>query len=116
MHKYFVLYKAPAAEFQKLMRNAGKMSESDRNKGMDEWNKWMKDHKNHIRDMGAPLGKTKVASKKGVKDGMNDIGGYSIVEADSQEEAAEMFAGDHPHYQIPKATIEVMEVMEMPGM
>ena len=38
---------------------------------------------------------------------------YATVEADSHDEAAKLFK-DHPHLQIPQATIEIMEVRSKP--
>ena len=53
----------------------------------------------------------KVASS-GVTDTRNDIGGYSIVEANSYDAAAALFA-DSPHLSMPGATVEVMEIKSM---
>lgn len=39
---------------------------------------------------------------------------YAFAEAESHEAAARMFA-QHPHLQIPNASIEVMEVRPMTG-
>jgi hypothetical protein len=51
----------------------------------------------------------------GITDVNNDIGGYSIVQAESHEAAAALFA-DSPHLTMPGATAEVMEIMPIPGM
>ena len=81
--------------------------------GMMAWNKWMEDHMPLVVD-GAPLGKTKRVSKKGIEDVRNDLGAYTIVEAESAEEAAKMFE-NHPHYMIfPGEYIDVMEVLPIP--
>ncbi len=112
MKKFLVLYKAPIEEFQKLMANTNKEQQK---KGMDEWTKWMQNHKADLADMGAPVGKTKQVMTSGVKDIKNDVGGYSVVQADSHDAAAKIFT-DNPHFSIPGASIEVMEIMEMPGM
>jgi hypothetical protein len=70
-----------------------------------------------IVDGGAPLGKTKRVDQKGVSDARNDIGGYSVVEADSHDAAAKIFGKDHPHLQMmPGTWIEVTEIMPLPGM
>jgi hypothetical protein len=65
-------------------------------------------------DSGGPVGKTKQVAASGATDTKNDIGGYSIVQAESQEAAAALFA-DNPHLTMPRATVEVMEIMPMPG-
>jgi hypothetical protein len=111
MKKYFVLYKAPTEEFQKLTSS---MTPEQQKKGMEEWGKWMGAHKKDLADQGAPVGKTKRVTSDAVNDVKNDIGGYSIVQAESHDAAAKLLQ-DNPHFQIPGATIEVMEIMEMSG-
>ena len=66
--------------------------------------------------MERPLGKTKRVDAKGSTNTKNEIGGYSIVQADSHDAAAKVFGKDHPHLQIPGAWIEIIEVMPMPAM
>ncbi len=79
---------------------------------MEEWTAWMK-AKGGVVDMGAPLGKTKKVTPTEVTDMRNEIGGYSIVEAESHDEAARKMQ-DSPHFKMmPGGWIEVMEVMPM---
>ncbi len=79
MKKFLVLYMANAAEFEKMMQDS---TPEQRQKGMDAWMKWMGDNKASLVDGGAPLGKTKRVDSKGASDTKNDIGGYSIVQAE----------------------------------
>ena len=51
----------------------------------------------------------------GVADVRNEIMLYSVVEAQSHEAAAKLFE-NHPHLQIPHASIEVMEVRSLGAM
>jgi hypothetical protein len=84
-------------------------------KGMAAWNKWMTDHAKQVTDTGGPLGKTKKASKAGITDTKNYVAGYVTVEAESHEAAAKMFE-NHPHFAIfPGDSVEIMEVMPIPG-
>jgi hypothetical protein len=53
---------------------------------------------------------------KGASDTKNGIGGYSIVQAESADEATKLFGKDHPHLQMPGSWVEVIEVMHIPGM
>jgi len=103
---------APSAEFQKMMANT---TPEDAKKGMEDWAKWAKENEKNIVDLGQPLGKTKRVKKDSTSDVKNDVGGYSIIQADSHEEAAKLFEG-HGHFEIPGAWIEVMEIAQMPGM
>lgn len=112
MKKFLAVYYVPAAAL-KQMQNA---SEADRKAGMDAWMKWMTANKKSVVDSGAPLGKTKRISKEGVESMKNEIGAYTIVQADSHDDAAELFDG-HPHIMLlPGGTIEVMEFLDIPGM
>ena len=69
-----------------------------------------------IVDHGAPLGKTRQVTTKGAADIRNNMGGYTIVQADSQEAAATLFE-NHPHFTIfPGEGVDVMECLPIPGM
>lgn len=111
MKRFLVLYRMDVAEMQKMMANT---SEEERNKSMGKWEAWMKKNMTSMADQGGPVGKTKRVATNGITDTRNDIGGYSIVQADSQQAAAALFA-DSPHLTMPGATAEVMEIMQMPG-
>jgi hypothetical protein len=111
MAKFLVLYRMDPAEMQKMMAS---MSAEDRRKSMGEWEVWMKKNMTHFTDPGAPVGKTKQVAAGGATDIKNDIGGYSIIQAESHAAAAAML-GDNPHLRMPGARVEVMEIMPMPG-
>lgn len=84
--------------------------------GMVAWGKWVEDHKAAIVNGGSPLGKTKKVSAEGVTDISNEMGAWIVVQAETHDEAAQMFVG-HPHYSIfPGERIEVMECIEIPKM
>jgi hypothetical protein len=108
-----VLYMANAAEFEKMMKNS---TPEQQKKGMDARMKWMGDHKVSLVDGGAPLGKTKRVDLKGAKDAKNELGGYSIVQAESADAATKIFGKDQPHLQMPGAWIEIIEIIQMRGM
>jgi hypothetical protein len=109
--KFMALYMAPAASIAEMMQG----TEQDMKDGMAAWNDWSEKNRKAIDDMGAPLGKTRTVSASGVKDTKNEVTGFSIVEADSHDAAAKMFAG-HPHLQIKGATIDIMNYVDIPGM
>ena len=109
MKKFLVIYKAPTEEFTKAMKD---MTPADQEASKKEWMEWMGKHKADLADMGAGVGKTKQVSPSGITDIKNDIGGYSVVQAESHEEAAKVFT-DSPHFKRMNGTIEVMEIMTM---
>jgi hypothetical protein len=111
MKKFFVLYMAKAADFQKVMASMGTMTEEQRKASMKEWEQWSKSV--GTVDMGAPLGKTKKVTATDISDFKNEVGGYSIIEASSHDEAAKKMQSN-PHFKmIPGGWIEVMEIMPM---
>lgn len=84
--------------------------------GMSAWNAWAKQHAASIVQEGAPLGKTKRADAKGISDTRNQMSAYTIVKAESHEQAAKMFE-KHPHFTIfPGEAVEIMECLPMPKM
>ena len=113
MTKFLVLYMAAPADFERMMKES---TPEQQQKGMEAWMKWMGEHQASLVDGGAPLGKTKKVDGKGVSDTKNGIGGYSIVQADSADAAAKIFGKDHPHLQMPGAWVEIVEIMQLPGM
>jgi hypothetical protein len=112
MKKFFAVYMAPVSAIEQMMQNT---TPDQRKKSMEEWMMWMKANAAMFVDQGAPLGKTKRVMDGGITDVKNDITGYSIVQAESHEAAAEIFKGS-PHFQIPGAYVEVLEVVAMPEM
>lgn len=109
--KFMALYMAPAASIAELMSGTPEQMQE----GMKAWMGWADANKAAIADMGAPLGKTKTVAAGGAKDGKNEVTGFSVVEADSADAAAKMFAA-HPHLQIKGATIDIMDYVSLPGM
>jgi hypothetical protein len=113
MKKFMVLYMASKAEFEKMMKNS---TPEQQKKGMDAWMKWMNENKTSLVDGGAPLGKTKRVDSNGASNTKNEIGGYSVVQAETHDAATKMFGKEHPHLQVPGAWIEIVEIMPVPGM
>jgi hypothetical protein len=113
MKKFLVLYMAKGGDMEAMMKNS---TPEQRQKGMQAWMKWMGDHKASLVDGGAPLAKSKKVDAKGASDTKNDVCGYSIVQADTADGATKLFGKDHPHLQMPGGWVEVIEVVQIPGM
>jgi hypothetical protein len=109
MKKFLVLYRMDMAAMQKMMESTSK---EEREKGMAEWGMWMKKHAKDFADMGGPTGKNTQVGKSGASEMSNNIGGYSIVQAESKEAVATMMV-DNPHFMMPGAVVDVMEVVPM---
>lgn len=115
MKTYLAVFlgKPEAAEAWKALPEAER---NERGKtGVAAWHKWVTDHKDAIVQMGSPLGKTLRTDKTGVSSTRNELGGWTVVQATSQEEAAKLFL-NHPHFAIfPGDRVEVMECLPIPG-
>jgi len=110
MNKFLVLYKAPASSFEQMMKATPEQQKA----GMEAWVAWGKKAAPSIVDIGAPLGPSLRVTKTGSSPTKNDLGGYSILQAASKEALGETLKG-HPHFMTPEGTIEIVEVMPMPG-
>jgi hypothetical protein len=114
MKKFMVIYMAPQASFEAGMSSA---TPEQQQKGMQAWMDWMAANKASLVDGGAPLAKTKRVDADGTRDIRNEVGGYSIVQAETHDAATALFGKDHPHLaMLPGAWIEVMEIVQIPGM
>ena len=101
------------------MQDWMKMEEGKRKKlqeeGIKKWQDWMQAHSSVLVEHGGPLGKTKKVSAQGISDAKNNMSGYVIVKAESQEAAAKMFE-KHPSFShFPGDSVEIMEVLPVPG-
>jgi hypothetical protein len=80
------------------------------------WHQWVGRNKERIVDNGGPLGKTRRVSKAGVDEVRNNMMAYTVVRAESHEEAAKLFEG-HPHFTMfPGESVEIMECLPIPEM
>nr|HEX4313126.1 YciI family protein [Kofleriaceae bacterium] len=114
MKKFLVLYKASRSGFEQMK----KATPEQQQQGMQMWMDWSKKAMaaKAIADMGGPLGKSARVSKDGVaSDATNDLGGFGVMQAESREALAALMT-DHPHFHAEGATIEIIEVMAIPGM
>ena len=95
------------------------LSEGERHakerEGIAAWKAWVDKHQAAIVTMGGPLGKTKKVTHRGIEDASNNVGAFTVVRADSHEQAAKLFE-KHPHFTIfPGDAIEIMPVLPIPG-
>ena len=111
MKKFLVLYKAPASSFDLMMKSTPEQQKA----GMDAWMAWSKKAAASIVDMGGPLGKSLRVTPGGASPTTNDLGGFSILQGESKEALAATLK-EHPHFMTPDGTIEIVELMPIPGM
>jgi hypothetical protein len=116
MKTFMAVYTGNAANFDQYIQANPDPQQRRKleREGMKAWMKWGEAHERDIVENGGPLGKTKRVTKEGVEDIRNNLAGYTIVRAESQDDAAQMFR-DHPHFTIfPGDGVEIMEVLPIP--
>ena len=114
MTKFMAVYVGSTAGMAKWKAMDEAKRKQSEKAGMEGWIKWGTVHAKAIVDQGAPLGKTKRISRRGIADTKNEMTGYTIVEAETHEAAAKMFE-NHPHFMIfPGDAVEVMECLPIP--
>jgi hypothetical protein len=111
MEKFLAIYFVPPGAVKQMAH----ATDEERRAGMDAWAKWSRDNAGSIVDLGAPLGKTKRVTAAGISDTTNEIGAYTIVQAESHDAAAALFE-NHPHFMLEGASIEIMEFLPVPSM
>lgn len=108
MKKFLVLYRSPVSAREQMAKATPEQAKA----GMDAWMAWAGRVGPAILDMGAPVGDAVVV---GGKDVGGHVGGYGVVQAASEGDAKKLFDG-HPHLMMPGASIELRELLSMPGM
>lgn len=114
MKKFLAIYLGTADALAAWKAMDEETRKAQEKAGMNGWMEWANEHEESIVDQGTPLGKTKRIDADGISDTKNEIGAYTIVEAESHEEAAKLFV-NHPHFMLfPGDSVEVMECLPMP--
>jgi hypothetical protein len=111
MKKFLVLYKASTSAYDQMKKATPEQQKA----GMDAWMAWSKKSAGSIVDMGGPLGKSLRVTKNETSPTTNDLGGYSVLQAESKEALAESLKG-HPHFMMPDGSIEIVELVPLPAM
>jgi hypothetical protein len=111
MKKFIVLYLSPISASQQMASATPEQAKA----GMDAWMSWAKKAGSAVLDLGSPLGGGSSLIKGKVAAGTTQIGGYSILQADSLQAVNALLEG-HPHLSQPGFSIEVLETLALPGM
>ncbi|MEN9920201.1 MAG: hypothetical protein RL538_94 [Candidatus Parcubacteria bacterium] len=84
---------------------------SEQRDEVEKWKKWMDSHSANFLDEGNPVGKNTRIKTGGGMSVPNEVGGYSIITADSMDDAVELLKNS-PHLEFQDSYIEVMEIIE----
>jgi len=108
MKKFMVIYRSSKEAMEKMKD----MTPEEMKKGMMEpWMAWMEKCGDALVDRGAPLGKVQIVTSSGSEQGADDVGTYSILQAESMDDAVKLLDG-HPH--LAWGEISVYEMKPMP--
>ncbi len=110
MKKFIVIYYAPISAMEQM----NDTNPEEMKKGMEPWMEWAKKCGSGLVDMGTPLANGQKIINSGAMPSDKNVVGYSILQAENMEEAAEMLKG-HPHLQwTDGCEIEVHESVPLP--
>ncbi|MEP7054067.1 MAG: hypothetical protein ABI912_02320 [Actinomycetota bacterium] len=111
MTKFMVIYNAGAS--------AGDMMSSatpeEMKAGLDAWMAWSAEAGDALLDFGMPVQARSRITANGATDPATEASGYSMLEAASLDELTALLE-KHPHLKTPDSSIDVLEVLPMPGM
>lgn len=106
MKKFLVLYRSTQSAADRQPPSSPEQGKAI----MDAWIGWAKRTGSALVELGSPLGESTVIQGSGGKDHNR---GYSIVQAESVDDAKKIFDG-HPHFEgAPGASIELVELLPM---
>ncbi|MFC7546797.1 hypothetical protein [Plantactinospora sp. GCM10030261] len=94
MGRFLALFNGVADEADK----AG-LTERQQTEFIQAWGSWAQANEKALVDPGAPLNAKKLVTAQGVEDFTDSLTGFAIVEADSHDEAVQIFS-DHPHLRL----------------
>ena len=108
MKKYLLIYHAPA----EVMAGMATATDEQKAESMKPWFAWKDKLGDQLVDFGAPLmGGQRLLPDGSSKDSTKEVTGYSIIKANSMEDAKTLLSG-HPHLH-GGCDIEVHETIAM---
>lgn len=111
MKQFLVLYKSSVPAAQQIASATPEQMKA----GMDLWTAWAQHAQKAIVDLGMPLGNPKEIAGASVHPSDSKVSGFSILQAESESSLTDLLK-NHPHHHAPGASIEVLEMIPMPGL
>jgi hypothetical protein len=102
---YLVLYRSNITAGEQMAQSTPEQAQA----GMDAWMAWAEQAGDAVVDLGTPLEVVETGGDSG-----DPIGGYSILQAESNEALGKVLE-NHPHKTM-GGTIETLECLQIPGM
>lgn len=115
MKTFLAMYTGSPAAFAAWSALSAAEQQQRHEQGMAAWKQWMHDNNASVVEMGGPLSKTTLIDANGISEIRNQLAGFTIIQAESQQAAAQLFIG-HPHFSIfPGQGVELMEILPVPA-
>jgi hypothetical protein len=111
MTKFMILYRSSASAREQMANATAEQMQT----GMHAWMAWAGKAGDAVVDLGAPPAPTTHVGSGSPAPAGDEISGYSLLQADSADALAAVLDGD-PHLHVPGNSIEVLELLAMPGM
>jgi hypothetical protein len=108
--RFMVVYNSSISAMEQM---AGSTPEQ-RQEGMEAWMAWGQKAGDAIVDFGAPIQASARITPNGVGAGDSQASGYSILQGNSADEINALIE-NHPHLKMPGASIDVLELLPVPG-
>jgi hypothetical protein len=112
MGKFLVLYNSDLSADELMAKATPEQMKAS----MEEWMAWAEEAKKTAGfEFGMPLKAVSKVTNDGTKESDSKVSGYSIMEGDTKETVTALLAS-HPHLKRSGASIDVLEMLPMPGM
>src|SRR5882724_4231147 len=112
MAKFMVLYNSNQTSSQRMAQSTPEEMKA----GMAAWMDWKDKLDAGLKfDWGLPLEVVEHLTATGTSASDSHVSGYSTMEAESKDEVISALKS-HPHLQQPDTSIDVLEMLAMPGM
>ena len=116
MKKFLVLYQSEAAlNGLSVSEMFARATPEQLKAGTGAWRTWQVNGGGHVVDLGAGLDKSTTVTRDSSAPGKTTITRYTILQADSIEEAVAVMRG-HPHFFMTGSSAQILECITMPGM
>lgn len=111
MARFMVLYSSTTSASQKMANS----SLEEMKASVAEWLKWKDDASKTAKiDFGLPLEAVSRIASDGITDSSSRVSGYCIVEGESKVAILELLR-THPHLKMSGTSVDLLEMLAMPG-
>jgi hypothetical protein len=112
MTKFMILYSSTMSASEVMANSTPEQVKAS----MNDWIKWQEEAgKTFKMEWGLPLQPVGKVTSAGVTESDSHVSGYATAEGESKDALLELLKS-HPHLQQPEASIDVLEMLPMPGM